>query len=186
MTSFLCLPHAARLDLLEQLTRTALSEYYGLGGGAARMEVQQYEHNAARRVTAPGRTSYVARLSVRVGNPAHQQRSEMRWLERSSTGRSGKGEFGAYEEFARAFPAGYTQVRPLPTNWARLLEPYLLLSRRLHPRLRHHSSPVNADVASWGPRRIAGIVASMQAHVAGRPCPVRLAPVWPGQHDGRA
>ncbi|MCX5103953.1 MULTISPECIES: hypothetical protein [unclassified Streptomyces] len=141
MTSFLCLPHAARLDLLEQLTRTALSEYYGLGGGAAQVEVQQHEHNAARRVTPPGRTSYVARLSVRVGNPAHQQRSEMRWLERSSTGRSGKGEFGAYEEFARAFPAGYTQVRPLPTNWARLLEPYLLLSRRLHPRLRHHSSP---------------------------------------------
>ncbi|WP_329586364.1 hypothetical protein OG298_03890 [Streptomyces sp. NBC_01005] len=55
MTSLLCLPHAAQLDLLEQLTRAALSEYYGLDGGAARMEVQQYEHNAVRRVTPPGR-----------------------------------------------------------------------------------------------------------------------------------
>ncbi|MET8956697.1 hypothetical protein [Streptomyces sp. NPDC004533] len=27
------------------------------------------------------------------------------------------------------------------------------------------NAPVNADVASWGPRRIAGIVANMQAYL---------------------
>ncbi|MFF1505680.1 hypothetical protein ACFVZR_39110 [Streptomyces sp. NPDC058316] len=79
--SFSHLPHAAQLDLLEQLTRAALNKYYGLDGAAVRMEVQQYEDNAVWRVTPPGRSSFVARLSVRDGRPAHQQRSEMRWLE---------------------------------------------------------------------------------------------------------
>ncbi|MCX4870288.1 hypothetical protein OHU11_02985 [Streptomyces sp. NBC_00257] len=68
-------------------------------------------------------------------------------------------EFGAYEEFARAFPAGCTQVRPLPTNWARLLEPYLLFRDVFILDSVTTAAPVNADVASWGPRRIARIVA---------------------------
>ncbi|GAA1069106.1 hypothetical protein GCM10009647_091090 [Streptomyces sanglieri] len=75
-------------------------------------------------------------------------------------------EFGAYEEFARAFLSGYTQVRPLPTDWARLLEPYLLFRDVFILDFVTTAAPVNADVASWGPRRIAGIVAP--ARRAGR------------------
>ncbi|MFF3127951.1 phosphotransferase enzyme family protein [Streptomyces sp. NPDC057908] len=344
--SFSHLPHAAQLDLLEQLTRAALSEYYGLNGGAVRMEVQQYEDNAVWRVTPPGRTSYVARLSVRDGRPAHQQRSEMRWLESlaashtvavpepvtttgghyvtpvevpghdepstlallhwlpgtadppyrqpgvaqemgsvtahlhehaatvplaefdrpvwnaetillkghaltdpaaqeqlgpegtaalrkvaelitpalqegaqddrgrihgdlhrenmislpdggigiidfddcgtghylldiatvlSSVHRIAQKEPGAYAEFARVFLAGYAQVRPLPADFARLLEPYLLLRDVFVLNFVIAAVLVNEAVAnSWGPRRIAGIVASMQAYVEGRPYPGAL------------
>ncbi|MEV7869208.1 phosphotransferase [Streptomyces sp. NPDC088124] len=345
MPSFSRLPHAAQLDLLEGLTRAALTEYYGLDGKAVRMEVQQYEDNAVWRITPPERSSFVARLSVRDGRPAHQQRSEMRWLESlaasctvsvpepvtttggqyvvpvevpghdepstlallhwlpgtaeppysqpgvaqemgratahlhqhaatvplpefdrpvwdaetillkghtltdpaaheqlgtggtaalrkvaelitpalqegsqddrgrihgdlhrenviamsgggigiidfddcgtghylldiatvfSSVHRIAQEEPGAYEEFARAFLAGYTQVRPLPINWARLLEPYLLLRDAFILNFVTMAAPVNADVASWGPRRIAGIVENMQAYVEGRPYPGTL------------
>ncbi|MFD9286258.1 hypothetical protein ACFWD7_55700 [Streptomyces mirabilis] len=36
------------------------------------------------------------------------------------------------------------------------------------------AAPVNADVASWGPHRIACILASMQAYLEGRPYPGAL------------
>ncbi|MEU7384202.1 phosphotransferase [Streptomyces sp. NPDC042207] len=49
------------------------------------LQVQQYEDNAVWRVTPPGGAPFVARLSVRDGRPAHQQRSEMRWLESLAT-----------------------------------------------------------------------------------------------------
>lgn len=343
--SFAHLPHAAQLELLEGLTRTALSEYYGLDGAAVQMEVQQYEDNAVWRITPPDADSYVARLSVRDGRPAHQQRSEMRWLEGLVTTRTvavpepvtttsgyyvvpvevpghdepstlallhwlpgtaeppyrqpdvaqemgratahlhehaatvplpefdrpvwdaetilfkghaltdpaareqlgtegtaalrkvaelitpalqegnqdsrgrihgdlhrenmiamsgggigvidfddcGTGHFlldiatvlssvhriarkepGAYEEFARAFLDGYTQVRPLPADSARLLEPYLLLRDTFILNFVTTAAPVNAGVASWGPGRIAGIVATMQAYLEGRPYPGTL------------
>ncbi|WP_414169192.1 phosphotransferase enzyme family protein [Streptoverticillium reticulum] len=342
MPSFSHLPHAAQLDLLEGLTRAALTEHYGLDGAAVRMEVQQYEDNAVWRITPQGGSSFVARLSVRDGRPAHQQRSEMRWLESlaasrtvavpepvtttgghyvvpievpghdepatlallhwlpgtaeppyrqrgvaqemgratahlhehaatvplqefdrpvweaetillkghaltdpaaqeqlgtegtaalrkvaelitpalqeggqddrgrihgdlhrenmialsaggigvidfddcgtghylldiatvlSSVHRIAREEEGAYEEFARAFLAGYTEVRPLPTDSARLLEPYLLLRDAFILNFVTTAAPVNADVASWGPRRIAGIVANMQAYLEGHPYP---------------
>ncbi|MFF4763102.1 hypothetical protein [Streptomyces sp. NPDC001292] len=67
-----------QLELLEDLTRTALTEHYGLEDTAVRMDVQQYEDNAVWRITPPGRSSFVGRLSVRDGRPARQQRSEMR------------------------------------------------------------------------------------------------------------
>lgn len=342
MPSFSRLPHAEQLDLLEGLTRAALTEHYGLAGTVVQMEVQQYEDNAVWRVTPPDRASFVARLSVRDGRPAHQQRSEMRWLESLAASRtvavpepvtttggnyvvpvevpihdepatlallhwlpgtaeppyrqpgvaqemgratahlhkhaatvpltefdrpvwdaetillkgnaltdpvaqeqlgadgvaalrkvtelitpalheggqddrgrihgdlhrenmialSGGGiglidfddcgtghylldiatvlssvhriahkEERAYEEFAHAFLAGYAQVRPLPTGFVRLLEPYLLLRDAFILNFVTAAAPVNADVASWGPRRIAGIVANMQAYVEGRPYP---------------
>ncbi|MFF9436852.1 phosphotransferase enzyme family protein [Streptomyces sp. NPDC014735] len=342
MTSFLCLSHAAQLDLLESLCRAALSEHYGLDGDVVRMEVQRYEDNAVWRVTPPGRTSYVARLSVRDGRTTRQQRSEMQWLESLAVSRTvavpepvttadgryvvpvevpghgepstlallhwlpgtaeppyrqhgmaqemgcatarvhqhaatvplldfdrpvwdaetilfkghaltdptaqkqlgtsgtdalrrvaelitpalqeggqdergrihgdlhlenllalpgggvgvidfddcGVGHFlidiatalssvhriarkepGAYEEFVRAFLAGYAEVRPLPTGLVRLLEPYLLLRDAFILNFVTAAAPVNAVVASWGPGRIAGIVASMQAYVEGHPYP---------------
>ncbi|MFF2410682.1 phosphotransferase enzyme family protein [Streptomyces sp. NPDC058092] len=345
MPSFFCLPHAAQLDLLESLTRASLSEYYGLDGAAVRMEVQRYEDNAVWRITPPGRSSFVARLSVRDGRPAHQQFSEMRWLESLATSRTvavpepvttvdgryvvpvevpghnelstlallrwlpgtpeppyrqpgvaqqmgcatahlhehaatvplpefdrpvwdaetilfkghaltdpsaqeqlgaegtaalrrvaelispalqeggqdgrgrihgdlhrenmialpgggvgvidfddcGEGHFlidiatvfssvhriarkepGAYEEFAGAFLAGYNQVRPLLADFARLLEPYLLLRDAFILNFVTAAAPVNAVVASWGPGRIAGIVANMQAYVEGCPYPGAL------------
>ncbi len=93
----------------------------------------------------------------------------------SSVHRIAQKEPGAYEKFARAFLASYTQVRPMPTNWARLLEPYLLLRDAFILNFVTTAAPVNADVASWGPRRIAGIVANMQAYGEGRPCPGTLA-----------
>jgi predicted amidohydrolase YtcJ len=37
------LSHAAQLELLEDLTRTTLSEHYGLNGQAVQLQVQQYE-----------------------------------------------------------------------------------------------------------------------------------------------
>ncbi|MGW1194410.1 phosphotransferase enzyme family protein [Streptomyces sp. NPDC002536] len=350
MPSFSHLPHAAQLDLLERLTRAALTERYGLDGAAVRMEVQQYEDNAVWRVTPPGRGSFVARLSVRDGRPDHQQRSEMRWLESLAVSRTvavpepvtttggnyvvpvevpghdepstlallhwlpgtaeppyrqpgvaqemgratahlhehaatvpltefdrpvwdaetillkgnaltdpvaqerlgadgvaalrkvteliapalqeggqddrgrihgdlhrenmiamtgggiglidfddcGTGHYlldiatvlssvhriahkeeGAYEEFAHAFLAGYPQVRPLPTGFARLLEPYLLLRDAFVLNFVTAAAPVNTDVASWGPRRIAGILAHMQAYLEGHPYPGTLASEQP-------
>lgn len=343
------LSHAAQLDLLEMLTRAALTEHYGLDGAAATLEAQQYEDNAVWRVTPPDRdSSFVARLSVRDGRPAHHQRSEMRWLESlaaagtvavpepvtttsghyvvpveipdhdepvtlallhwlpgtaeppyqqpglaqemgiatahlhqhaatvplpdfdrpvwdaetilvngpaltspgaheqlgaagtatlrkitelitpalqeggpddrgrvhgdlhrenmialpdgvhvgmidfddcgtghylldiatvlSSIHRIAQQEPGRYETFAHDYLDGYTQVRPLPADWTRLLEPYLLLRDAFILNFVTAAAPVNADVASWGPRRIAGIVASMQAYLEGRPYPGALNP----------
>ncbi|MEW2498154.1 phosphotransferase [Streptomyces nodosus] len=343
--SFSHLPHAAQLDLLERLTRSTLTKHYGLDGAAVRMEVQQYEDNAVWRVTPPGRSSFVARLSVRDGRPAHQQRSEMRWLESLAASRTvavpkpvtttggqyvvsvevpghdepstlallhwlpgtaeppyrrpgvaeqmgrttaslhehaatlpefdrpvwdaetillkghaltdraareqlgtegtaalrkvtelitpalheealkdrgrihgdlhrenmialpdgvgiglidfddcGTGHYmldiatvlssirriawkqpGSYEQFARDFLVGYTKVRPLPVDSGRLLEPYLLLRDVFVLNFVTTAAPVNADVALWGPARIAGIVANMQAYVEGDPYPGTLA-----------
>ncbi|MGW0925860.1 hypothetical protein ACWD3J_43550 [Streptomyces sp. NPDC002755] len=83
------LTRAAQLDLRETLTRAALTEHYGLDGEAATVEVQQYEDNAVWRITPSDRdSSFVARLSVRDGRPAHQQRSEMRWLESLAAART--------------------------------------------------------------------------------------------------
>lgn len=346
MSSFSRRPHADQLDLLEGLTRATLTKHYALDGAAVHMEAQQYEDNAVWRITPPGRSSFVARLSVRDGRPSTQQRSEMRWLESLAASRTvavpepvtttdgryvvplevpdhdepatlallhwipgtaeppyrqpgvaqemgratahlhehaatvtlpefdrpvwdaetillkghalthpaaheqlgtdgaaalrkvaelvtsaleeggqddrgrihgdlhrenmialsdggigiidfddcGTGHFlldiatvlssvhriaqkepGAYEEFARAFLAGYTQVRSLPANWARLLEPFLLLRDAFILNFVTTAAPVNADVASWGPRRIAGIVANMQAYLKGSPYPGTLA-----------
>lgn len=82
---------------------------------------------------------------------------------------------GAYEEFARAFLDGYTQVRPLPTHFARLLEPYLLLRDVFVLNFVTAAVLVNEAVAnSWGPRRITGIVANMQAYLEGHPYPGAL------------
>ncbi|MDH6578651.1 phosphotransferase [Kitasatospora sp. MAP5-34] len=345
MPSFSLLPHATQLEQLERLTRAALSEHYGIDGDAV-MEVQQYEDNAVWRVTPPGSNdSYVARLSVRDGRPAHQQVSEMRWLESlahahtvavpvpvpaadgyvvpvavpghdelstlavlrwlpgtaeppyrrpgvavemgraaahlhqhaatvplidfdrpvwnaqtilqqghalattqghdqlgadgtrvlrtiaelitpalqegsptdrgrihgdlhrenmialpdgsgvgiidfddcgtghylldiatvlSSIHRIARQEPGAYEDFARAFLAGYTAVRPLPADTSRLLEPYLLLRDAFVLNFVTTAIPVNADVASWGPGRIAGIVSNMTAYLEGTPYPGNL------------
>ena len=343
--SFDQLPHATQLHQLEELTRATLTEHYGIDGTAARMDVQQYEDNAVWRVTRPGGDSYIARLSVRDGRPAHQQRSEMRWLESLAASRTvavpepvttatghyvvpievlghdepstlallhwvpgtaeppyrepgmaeqmgsatahlhqnaatvaltefdrplwdaetilfkghaltdpaarhqlgaegtavlrkvadlispalhegspedlgrihgdlhrenmiqlpgsgiglidfddcGTGHFlldiatvlssihriarkepGAYEDFARAFLAGYTQVRPLPQDTSRLLEPYLLLRDAFVLNFVTTAAPVNADVASWGPGRIVGIVANMVAYLDGSPYPGAL------------
>lgn len=346
MPSFSQLTDAAQLELLEDLTRTALTEHYGLDGAAVRMEVQQYEDNAVWRITPPGRSSFVGRLSVRDGRPARQQRSEMRWLESlasshavavpepvtttsghyvvptdvpghdepstlallrwlpgtaeppyqqpdvaramgsatahlhqnsatvplpefdrpvwdaetilltghaltSPAGREqlgaegttvlrkvtelitpalhegapddrgrihgdlhrenlifmqdggvgvidfddcGTGHYlldiatvlssihriarntpGTYEAFANAFLGGYTQVRPLPADTDRLLEPYLLLRDAFVLNFVTTAAPVSTDVASWGPRRITGIVTNMQAYLEGRPYPGALA-----------
>ncbi|MFG3517628.1 phosphotransferase enzyme family protein [Streptomyces bobili] len=341
------LSHAEQLELLEGLTRAALTEYYGLDGAAATVQVQQYEDNAVWRITPPDHDgSFVARLSVRDGRPAHQQRSEMRWLESLAAARTvavpepitttsgqhvvpievpghdepatlallhwlpgtaeppyqqpgvaremgiatahlhqhaatvplpefdrpvwdtetilltgpaltspgahellgadgttalrkvtelitpalqeggpedrgrihgdlhrenmialpggtgigmidfddcGTGAYlldvatvlssihriahkqpGSYETFTEAYLDGYTHVRPLPSNWARLLEPYLLLRDAFILNFVTTAAPVNADVASWGPRRIAGIVASMQEYLEGHAYPGAL------------
>ncbi|WP_416484270.1 phosphotransferase enzyme family protein [Streptomyces sp. CL12] len=345
MPSFSQLPHATQLEELEGLTRATLSEHYGLDGTAVHMDVQQYEDNAVWRVTPPGGAPFVARLSVRDGRPAHQQRSEMRWLESLAASRTvavpepvtttsgnyvvpvevpghdepstlallhwlpgsaeppyrqpgvaeemgratahlhhhaatvslpefdrpvwdaetilvkghaltdpagrhqlgtegtaaihrvaelitpalheggpgdrgrihgdlhrenmismpggsiglidfddcGTGHFlldvatvlssihrvaqkeGAYEDFARAFLAGYTQVRPLPADFNRLFEPYLLLRDAFILNFVASAVVANEAVASWGPARIAGIVANMQAYLEGHPYPGSLA-----------
>ncbi|MFF1505678.1 hypothetical protein ACFVZR_39095 [Streptomyces sp. NPDC058316] len=65
-------------------------------------------------------------------------------------------------------------MRPLPADFARLLEPYLLLRDAFILNFVTTAAPVNAGVASWGPVRIAGIVASMQAYVEGYPYPGTL------------
>ncbi|MEU8544566.1 phosphotransferase [Streptomyces sp. NPDC048717] len=344
MSSFARLSHAAQLDRLEGVARSVLTEHYGLDGTAVRMDVQQYEDNAVWRATL-GRASFVVRLSVRDGRPAHQQRSEMLWLESLATsgavavpepvtttggqyvvtvdvpghdepatlallhwlpgtteppytqpgvaqdmGRatahlhehaatvpmpgfdrpvwdadtilhsgyaltnpaaqkllgaegtaalrkvaelitpllreSGRDDYGrihadlhrenmialpgggvgiidfddcgtghwlldiatvlssihriahkapgGYADFARAYLAGYTQVRPLPHDFDRLLEPYLLLRDAFVLNFVAQALPVNAGVASWGPGRITGIVENMRAYVEGRPYPGTL------------
>ncbi|MFD7134743.1 hypothetical protein [Streptomyces sp. NPDC059894] len=65
-------------------------------------------------------------------------------------------------------------MRSLPDDWSRLLEPYLLLRDAFVLNFVTAAAPVNADVASWGPRRIAGIVANLQAYLDGRPYPGAL------------
>ncbi|MEU1520501.1 phosphotransferase [Streptomyces sp. NPDC005811] len=92
----------------------------------------------------------------------------------SSVHRIAHPEPGAYEEFARAYLDGYTQVRPLPTDFSRLLKPYLLLRDAFILNFVTTAAPVNADVASWGPNRITGILASMQAYLEGRAYPGAL------------
>ncbi|MGV9789035.1 phosphotransferase enzyme family protein [Streptomyces sp. NPDC003435] len=341
MQSFSQLPHATQLDRLEAQTRTALTQHYGLDGAAVQMEVQQYEDNAVWRVTPPGQKSYVARLSVREGRPARQQRSEMQWLENLAASRTvavpvpvtasdghyvipievpghtepstlallhwlpgsaeppieqpavaeavgrttaylhhnsatvpltdfdrpvwdaqtilheghaitttlGREQLGAegvaalrkitelitpalhegpadrgrihgdlhrenlihtddgsvgvidfddcgtghylldiatvlssvyrvahetpstYEAFAAQFMRGYAQVRPLPAGIDRLLEPYFLLRDAFILNFVTAAAPINADVASWGPRRIAGILGHMYAYLDGQPYP---------------
>lgn len=339
---FLQLPYAVQLDQLERLARTALTEHYGLDGAAVRMEVQQYEDNAVWRVTTPGTGALVARLSIRDGRAASQQRSEMRWLESIAAARTvavpkpvatvdsqyvvpidvaghdepatlallhwlpgtaeprcceaalvqkigsataqlhqnsatvslpewdrpvwdaettflnghvlgnpaardqvgangtatlrrvaeliapalheggatdrgrihadlhrgniialpdggigfidfddcGTGHYmldiatalssiyrttqkepGAYESLAHAFLAGYARIRALPGDIERLLEPYLLLRDAIILNFVTAAVPVNASVAAWGPGRIAGIVASMQKYLGGKPYP---------------
>lgn len=92
----------------------------------------------------------------------------------SSVHRIADTEPGGYEAFARAYLDGYTQVRPLPADWTRLLEPYLLLRDAFILNFVTQAAPVNADVASWAPRRIADIVANMQAYLEGHPYPGNL------------
>jgi Ser/Thr protein kinase RdoA (MazF antagonist) len=81
---------------------------------------------------------------------------------------------GAYETFAHAYLRGYTDVRPLPTDFSRLLEPCLLLRDAFVLNFVTAAAPVNAEVATWGPDRIAGIVATMEAYLKGRPYPGSL------------
>lgn len=82
---------------------------------------------------------------------------------------------GAYETFARNFLAGYTSVRPLPDEFDRLLEPYLLLRDVWVLNFVTAAAPVNTAVAAWGPRRIAGIMANMRAYTASQRYPGALA-----------
>ncbi|MGW1123875.1 phosphotransferase enzyme family protein [Streptomyces sp. NPDC002526] len=95
----------------------------------------------------------------------------------SSIHRIAQKEPRAYEDFAHAFLVGYTKVRPLPEGSGRLLEPYLLLRDVFILNFVTAAAPANAEVASWGPRRIAGIVANMQAYLEGSPYPGSLASV---------
>ncbi|KUO09536.1 hypothetical protein AQJ58_24590 [Streptomyces sp. DSM 15324] len=69
----------------------------------------------------------------------------------SSVHRIAHTEPGGYEEFAHTHLDGYTQVRPLPTDFSRLLEPYLLLRDAFILNFVTTAAPVNPDVASWGP-----------------------------------
>lgn len=78
---------------------------------------------------------------------------------------------GTYEAFAHAYLAGYRSVRPLPDRFDELLEPYLLLRNTFILNFVTAAAPVNAEVAKREPRRIAGIVANMQAYLAGQPDP---------------
>lgn len=81
-TTFSDLSHSDQLSVLEGLICAALPIHYGIPA-TAELELQQYEDNAVWRVTpVRSETSYVARLSIRDGRPADQQRSEMAWLER--------------------------------------------------------------------------------------------------------
>jgi len=92
----------------------------------------------------------------------------------SSIHRIAHTEPGAYERFAHAFLVGYSEVRPLPADFAQLLEPYLLLRDAFILNFVTAAAPVNADVASWGPRRIAGITANMRAYLDGHRYPGAL------------
>ncbi|MEU9624490.1 hypothetical protein ACIO8F_40275 [Streptomyces sp. NPDC087228] len=85
-------------------------------------------------------------------------------------------EPGTYPEFARALLACYTQVRTLPADSVQLLEPYLLLRDVFILNFVTVAAPVNTDVASWGPARVAGVMANMQAYVEGHPYPGTLIP----------
>ena len=92
----------------------------------------------------------------------------------SSIHRVAHTEPGAYERFAHAFLAGHSDVLPLPADFDRLLEPYLLLRDAFILNFVTAAASVNADVASWGPRRTAGITANMQAYLSGHRYPGAL------------
>lgn len=84
-----------------------------------------------------------------------------------------------YDSFARAYLAGYTQVRPLPDQFGDLLAPYLLLRDTFVLNFVTTAAPTNEAVATWGPGRIAGILADIRAYLDGRPYPGTLTSTRP-------
>ncbi|MFD8690738.1 phosphotransferase enzyme family protein [Streptomyces sp. NPDC059651] len=104
----------------------------------------------------------------------------------SSVHRIERKQPGHYEEFAQAFLAGYAQVRPLPADFVRLLEPYLLLRDVFVLDFVTGAVLLNEAVANtWGPGRIAGIVANMQSYLEGPPTRALSPPSTPEQGSRR-
>jgi len=83
----------------------------------------------------------------------------------SSIHRIARNEPGTYEDFAHAYRTGYTRVRPLPADFDRLLEPYLILRDAFVLNFVTTAAPLNDAVAQWGPGRISGILTNMQAYL---------------------
>lgn len=77
--------------------------------------------------------------------------------------RSGSGD---YPDFAHRYLAAYAGVRRLPEALDQL-ESFLLLRDMIILNFVVHSE--NPTVATWGPVRAAGIVATMRAYLAGEP-----------------
>lgn len=77
---------------------------------------------------------------------------------------------GAYDQFAHRFLDGYAEVFELPEDLDDLLEPYLVL-RDCFVLNFVSGALSNASVAAWGHDRIAGILATMDAYLAGQTYP---------------
>ncbi|WP_280718174.1 phosphotransferase [Kitasatospora sp. MAP5-34] len=98
----------------------------------------------------------------------------------SSVYRAAGGEPEAYAAFADAYLAGYSRLRPLPKGFNDLVEAYVLLRDTIILNFVTAAVPANAAVTEWGPRRIAGILASMAEHLEGQPYPGTIR--WQGAH----
>lgn len=73
----------------------------------------------------------------------------------------------AYPTFASEFLTGYRAVRALPTRFDEQLEAYLVLRDIQVLNFVTAAITINQAVASWGPRRITGIVESLGNYRSG-------------------
>ncbi|MEU8942677.1 phosphotransferase [Streptomyces goshikiensis] len=89
----------------------------------------------------------------------------------SSIHRLCRNDSEAYADFAHRFLTAYEKIRPLPESMDRF-EDFLLLRDAFI--VNFVTSSTNTEVATWGPRRVAGLIAQMQAHLAGDTYPGTL------------
>ncbi|MGW6692117.1 phosphotransferase [Streptomyces sp. NPDC054961] len=90
----------------------------------------------------------------------------------SSIHRLCRDEPEVYADFASRFLAAYEKFRPLPASMDRF-ESFLLLRDAFI--VHFVTSSTNSEVATWGPRRVAGLITQMRAHLDGQPYPGTIA-----------
>ncbi|MFI2473072.1 phosphotransferase enzyme family protein [Nocardia xishanensis] len=78
---------------------------------------------------------------------------------------------GEYEKFYATFIDGYSRIVSLPDKFEQLLEPFLVLRDVFVLNFVSEAMNHNAEVASWGPGRIAGILDSMREYLSGSAYP---------------
>ncbi|MGW7313159.1 phosphotransferase [Streptomyces sp. NPDC054865] len=90
----------------------------------------------------------------------------------SSIHRLCRDEPAVYTDFAARFLTAYEKIRPLPATMDRF-DDFLLLRDAFI--VNFVTSSDNSEVATWGPRRVAGLIAQMKDYLDGESYPGRFA-----------